>query len=63
MLAIGLHGLDGVRDGCPSLEWDGARYRCKEAEEFSERLYIGIGCCSPLNSWRQDVHLRGKGEA
>jgi hypothetical protein len=28
------------------------------AEEFNSRLYIGDGCCSPLNTWRQDVKRR-----
>jgi len=49
-----------MREQCPSLYWDEAQsmYRCKEVAEFSHSLYIGQGCCSPLNSWRTDVRRR-----
>lgn len=51
-------GIYGLRDKCPALFWNGEKYRCKLAEEFNSRLYIGDGCCSPLNTWRQDVKRR-----
>lgn len=37
------------------------RYRCKLADTFTERLAIGVGCSSNLNSWRRDFQER-KGE-
>jgi len=43
---------------CPALIWDGKRYRCQLAEQYGERLYIGSGCCSPLNAWRKEVKKR-----
>jgi len=45
---------------CPELFWSEQekKYRCKAAEGFGERLYIGAGCCSPLNTWRKDVRRR-----
>lgn len=50
-------------DDCPALVWDDSRYKCKFAmvEDgywFREKLYIGGGCCSPMNSWRTNVRLR-----
>ena len=53
-------GIDlfGRHYPCLALHWDGQRYRCRLAEDFPERLYIGVGCCSPLNSWRKEVRIR-----
>ena len=51
--------------GCPHLVWNGERYLCERAIEgpgasdFRIALAIGEGCCSSLNSWRQDVRYRG----
>ena len=50
---------------CTRLYWNerDQMYRCKEIEE--NRLFRlvmapeGSGCCSPLNSWREDVRRRG----
>jgi hypothetical protein len=54
----------GKRD-CPALVWNGKRYICEKAGQWSE-LYIGEGCCASLNTWRLDVRnrddLRGKHE-
>jgi hypothetical protein len=34
------------------------KYPCKLADGCEDVLYIGSGCCSPLNSWRKDVKER-----
>jgi hypothetical protein len=46
--------LFGAIHPCPALIWDGEKYRCKLANDFEDALYIGSGCCSPLNSWRKE---------
>lgn len=43
---------------CPGLYWDTNRYMCKLADEFPDKLYIGVGCCSPKNTWRNEVKER-----
>ena len=48
---------------CPLLVWSDTdqRYYCKEAlvdAEFGERILVGAGCCSPLNTWRKEVKQR-----
>lgn len=48
----------GTTYPCPALLWKGKQYRCKLANEYEDILYIGSGCCSPLNSWRKDVKER-----
>lgn len=48
----------GGKYPCPALFWNGKQYRCKLANGCEEILYIGSGCCSPLNSWRKDVKER-----
>jgi hypothetical protein len=52
----------GPVDTCPGLKWDGAKYRCELCEKpgdigarYREELAIGAGCCSPLNSDRQQI--------
>ena len=55
MLSIGIYGL---QDRCPALYWNGEKYRCKHAEEFKERLYIGDACIVPNNEWRKNVIKR-----
>jgi len=47
--------LFGSTYPCPALSWNGKMHRCKLAGDFADRLYIGSGCCSPLNSWREDI--------
>jgi hypothetical protein len=53
-------------DTCPELKWTGERYICNLCvkpvigADYKEELYIGAGCCSNLNSWRQDVKPRRK---
>lgn len=56
-----VHG-NGVTQ-CPELQWNGERYICKIivgplSKRYKEELYIGEGCCSNLNSWRQEVKPR-----
>ena len=44
-------------DACPALEWDGKRHWCQLAREVpgaAEKLSVGAGCCSGLNSWRRE---------
>ena len=43
---------------CPALIWDFKQYRCQLAEQYGDDLYIGSGCCSPLNTWRKEVRKR-----
>lgn len=52
---------------CPALVWSVSdkRYWCKlmtpndkVGEGYRDELYAGAGCCSALNTWRQDVKER-----
>lgn len=50
---------------CPQLEWIDDKYRCglmliqgPVGAGYREELYAGAGCCSGLNSWRQNVIRR-----
>ena len=52
---------------CPQLLWNEgqARYVCglmsipgPLGQNYREELHAGAGCCSSLNSWRQDVKQR-----
>ncbi len=43
---------------CPGLKWNADRYACKLADFFPDELYIGSGCCSPMNDWRKEVKKR-----
>ena len=52
--------LFGVKYPCPALIWDSTKYRCKLAEDFKDELYIGSGCCSPMNDWRKEVKKRNE---
>lgn len=57
-------GLDkhGYHKVCPSLFWDGKKYRCDLVKEnyknIVEAMEINIGCCSNLNTWRNNVKER-----
>jgi hypothetical protein len=53
---------------CPELRWDENknRYVCKLMQlpgdlgaVYRRELYVNAGCCSPLNTWRNDVKFRG----
>ena len=57
-------------DICPQLQWseDKARYFCglmllpgNIGFEYRKELHAGAGCCSNLNSWRQDIKERSRG--
>ena len=55
---------------CPQLLWLDKRYECglmkiagMVGEAYRKELYAGAGCCSSLNSWRQDVKLRNTFDA
>jgi len=47
---------------CPELRWTGERHACglvldADAEKrarLEASLFIGVGCCSPLNTWRRE---------
>ncbi len=54
MTALGTK-IGGV---CLALFWDEDKYRCRAADTHKVSLCIGEGCCSPLNTWRQDVKKR-----
>jgi hypothetical protein len=56
-------------DHCPQLLWieEDKRYKCGlmiiaglVGEGYRKELYAGEGCCSGLNSWRQDVKKRDR---
>jgi hypothetical protein len=59
------HTIEVLRDGwhgCPDLRFRDGRHWCRVLIEATDnqrfcvevRLSIGAGCCSPLNSWRQE---------
>jgi hypothetical protein len=56
-LSVRIHGY--MQEKCPALIWSGTRYLCRYADHFKTELAIGAGCCSALNSWRQEVKDRG----
>jgi len=57
--ALCCHGeIDKGEDYCNHLYWNGTKYRCSIAADQYVSLSIGEGCCSSLNSWRQDVKKR-----
>ena len=52
---------------CPQLEWSekNNRYICglmvipgALGQDYRQELHCGAGCCSSMNSWRQDVKKR-----
>ena len=43
-----------LADLCPALYEQNGDFLCRHAGEFSEGLYIGAGCCSTMNSDRQE---------
>ena len=47
--------------GCPALSWNNkdGRHYCDLAVHPQVNIMIGVGCCSPLNSWRKEVKDRG----
>ena len=61
-LSVRVHAYKEI---CPSLYWNETRKRhlCRAVEgdliiTNGEELDIGAGCCSPLNSWRNEVKNR-----
>ena len=53
------HILHGYLKRCPDIVWNVAQglYRCRLAQQakYERLLSIGLGCCAPLNPWRQNV--------
>ena len=50
---------------CAALFWTGERYLCALVESdsrFKRELAIGAGCCSSLNTWRNDVKKRSRSD-
>ena len=48
---------------CQALYWRESekKYRCVLADydpDYAKHLFVGEGCCSPLNTWRKDVRKR-----
>jgi len=50
---------------CPQLEWLEDRYVCglmmisgPLGADYKKELHAGAGCCSSMNSWRQDIKKR-----
>lgn len=58
MCSVGQAVHGDYEERCPYLLWSDTRYECRLAEEYSGFLSIGAGCCSSLNTWRQDVKER-----
>lgn len=55
--------LYGNQEQCPDLQWDKEqnRYVCNLVvigHKNVEWLFIGAGCCSGLNTWRNNVQKR-----
>jgi len=54
--------LHGYKQRCPELFWDAPLgiYRCRlsASPRMRELLAMGLGCCAPLNTWREDVRNR-----
>lgn len=57
---ISIH-LYGKSQKCPSLKWNGERHICNLmiddtllSRQYRKELGIGLGCCSSLNSWRNE---------
>ena len=52
---------DRDESDCPFLYFAEDRHWCALAlhKPFAEELYIGEGCCSPLNSERRKYHALG----
>lgn len=46
----------GEKPDCPYLYFDEKqdKYRCLIADKYKEELAIGEGCCSPMNTTRQN---------
>ena len=63
---IGLRVNGSISGPCPSLVFDGERHWCGEVqkaegsqkEALIEDLSIGAGCCSSLNSDRQEMLVK-----
>jgi hypothetical protein len=56
LCTLGSH-LHGHELPCPSLTYKNGRYWCSEAlssEHVAKALYVGEGCCSSMNSYRQE---------
>jgi hypothetical protein len=49
---------------CPALTWNETRYVCalylRDPARYERFLEMGVGCCSPLNSRRQDLPMDGQ---
>lgn len=61
MCFVGQYALGSIQRSCPFLFWNGERYLCKLAVDSSvyrDRILAGVGCCSPLNTWRKEVKER-----
>ena len=50
--------LYGSVDRCPALKWNGSRYICLLAPVYGDQFFVGLGCPSSLNTWRQNVRKR-----
>lgn len=67
-ISLGIWTREGEHpNGCPKLEHDGERHWCglitnaapEEAKHYREYLYVGAGCCMPLNSERLVMLKKG----
>lgn len=61
MCFVGQYAIGRSYKKCPFLIWSEDRYLCKLAigsKKYAHRILAGVGCCSPLNTWRRDVKER-----
>ena len=57
------HSLTVMDQECQFLVWhkEDDKYRCilaMDSPKYAKMILAGAGCCSPLNTWRQDVRER-----
>lgn len=67
MCAVGFRVFGSVAGHCPALTYKDGRYWCDlcrpsslVAGRYRKELFIGEGCCSPLNSDRQNIPPPGQ---
>jgi len=58
---IGL--TDKVTGLCKFLMWNGERYMCSIAEQYSKELRIGMGCDFPDNPYRKEMLKQKKSKS
>jgi hypothetical protein len=60
---MGVMAIGRVEKHCPFLMWSDLdhRYYCRMAmgnKAFAKAIHAGEGCCSQLNTWRNNIKRR-----